>query len=215
MLWNMINNGYHLGKGSDVLSITSNIANNAPYSIQTSEHVNVWLALSKIIPRIINELPLTFIPEVGTNIGFAIKQANSSEDICALNGRIIRSATKAQQCGILQYGASKHIASIILTVMHTYPDIRCAMNIKYSPKNLSRCEKTSYHVSSFNRSDEPKEISSTMEWGTKNALAHSESCPDLIYDDGGIGKEPMIRLLGKNPKDVYTKLICILKQNLE
>ncbi|GAF93509.1 unnamed protein product, partial [marine sediment metagenome] len=30
--------------------------------------------------------------------------------------------------------------------------------------------------------------------------------PDVIYDDGGKGKEPMIRLLGKTPKDVVNKV---------
>jgi len=29
--------------------------------------------------------------------------------------------------------------------------------------------------------------------------------PDIIYDTGGKGKEPMIRILGKNPKDVVNK----------
>jgi hydroxymethylpyrimidine kinase / phosphomethylpyrimidine kinase / thiamine-phosphate diphosphorylase len=171
------------------------------------------MSLSKILQNILDMLPLSFIPEVGMNIGYALHHAKSKEDICALNGRIIHSITKPQQCGMLQFGASKHIASIILAVMQTNPDIRCAMNIKYSPKNLSLCEKTSYRISSFDRTYEPKDVSSTMEWGTKTAIEQSKTCPDIIYDKGGIGKEPMIRILGKNPEEVYTKLICILKQH--
>jgi hydroxymethylpyrimidine kinase / phosphomethylpyrimidine kinase / thiamine-phosphate diphosphorylase len=213
MVWNMINTGYHLGKGSDVLQITSKIANNAPYSLPTSDHVDVWMTLSRFLQDILDMLPLSFIPEVGMNIGYALQHAKSKEDICALNGRIIRSTTKAQRCGTLQFGSSKHIASIILAVMKTNPDIRCAMNIKYSPKNLSLCEQTSYRISSFDRTYEPKDVSSTMEWGTKTAIEQSKTCPDIIYDKGGIGKEPMIRILGKNPEEVYTKLICILKQH--
>ena len=215
MLWNMIKTGYNIGKGSDVLHITSKIANNAPISIQTSDQVDVWDALSKIIPYIIDKVPLSLIPEVGMNIGYAIKHAQSKDDICALNGRIIRSARKPQQCGILQFGASKHIASIILAVTQIYPDIRCTMNIKYSPKNLSLCEQTSYHIASFDRKYEPKDITSTMEWGTKKAIEQTKICPDLIYDEGGIGKEPMIRILGKNPEEVYKKLASILQQNKE
>ncbi len=214
MLWNMINWGYTPGKGSDVLQITSKIVNNAPDSIQTTEYMDVWMALSKTIPQIIEKLPLSFIPEVGMNIGYAIKHAKSKEEICALNGRIIRSKTKAQQCGTLQFGASNHIASIILAAIQPYPDIRCAMNIKYSQDNLSRCEKTAYHIFSFDRTYEPKDVPSTMEWGTKNALEQSKTCPDLIYDKGGIGKEPMIRILGKHPEEIYTKLSFILDQDL-
>ena len=52
-----------------------------------------------------------------------------------------------------------------------------------------------------------------MEWGTNNAIERSKTCPDLIYDNGGIGKEPMIRILGKNPEEVYKKLCYILDQD--
>ena len=33
--------------------------------------------------------------------------------------------------------------------------------------------------------------------------------PDVIYDRGGVGKEPMIRLLGNSPEDVLSKLVRI------
>jgi hydroxymethylpyrimidine/phosphomethylpyrimidine kinase len=31
--------------------------------------------------------------------------------------------------------------------------------------------------------------------------------PDFIYDEGDIGKEPMIRVLGRDPLDVVTKVL--------
>jgi hydroxymethylpyrimidine/phosphomethylpyrimidine kinase len=43
-----------------------------------------------------------------------------------------------------------------------------------------------------------------MEWGTSYAL--QRVIPDVIWDRGGIGKEPMIRILGKNPAEVVEKL---------
>jgi hydroxymethylpyrimidine/phosphomethylpyrimidine kinase len=35
--------------------------------------------------------------------------------------------------------------------------------------------------------------------------------PDLIYDEGDVGKEPMIRVLGRNPMEVVDKVIRIAK----
>jgi hydroxymethylpyrimidine/phosphomethylpyrimidine kinase len=35
--------------------------------------------------------------------------------------------------------------------------------------------------------------------------------PDIIYDKGGMGKEPMIRILGKDPEDVMWKLKRIIE----
>jgi len=35
--------------------------------------------------------------------------------------------------------------------------------------------------------------------------------PDIIYDRGGWGKEPMVRVLGRNPVEVVHKVLTILK----
>ncbi|MBS3777869.1 MAG: bifunctional hydroxymethylpyrimidine kinase/phosphomethylpyrimidine kinase [Candidatus Thermoplasmatota archaeon] len=209
-LWNMINNGYHVGKGSDVLQITAQTIKDAPQQFPSSAHITTWLHLSEFLNKIIEKLPVSFTPEVGCNIGYAIPEAKTIQDICALNGRIVRSASRIQRCGSLRFGTSKHIASIILAMMKTYPDHRCAMNIKYNIENLSLIKKTPYSFSSFNRTNEPEDVSSTMDWGTQTAIKKAETCPDFIYDTGGIGKEPMIRIIGTNPKNVYEKLSMII-----
>jgi hydroxymethylpyrimidine/phosphomethylpyrimidine kinase len=61
---------------------------------------------------------------------------------------------------------------------------------------------------SFDRSDEPRSAArktSTMSWGTRQALRSAARVPDLIADAGGPGKEPMVRVLGRNPTDVVSK----------
>lgn len=214
-LWNMIQQGYNVGKGSDVLKITHQTITHAPQHLPTQNHIDTWLQLSETIPDIRNDLPLSFTPEVGCNIGFAIPNGKNRKDVCALDGRIIRSSRKPQRCGSIRFGVSKHIASIILATMQTYPDQRCAMNIKYTPENISLIKNTSYTISSFDRENEPKTVSSTMDWGTKTAIEKTNTIPDFIYDTGGIGKEPMIRILGKNPTDVYNKLKQIIQQKGE
>jgi hydroxymethylpyrimidine/phosphomethylpyrimidine kinase len=45
-----------------------------------------------------------------------------------------------------------------------------------------------------------------MTWGVHMAIQRAGGVPDVIYDKGGLGKEPMIRLLGTTPEDVLTKL---------
>jgi len=212
VLWRMIYTGYDIGKGSDVLNITKKSVEDAPFELSTPAHVTTWMELSTTLDTIIESLPLSFVPEVGCNIGYALTNATKREEICSINGRIIRSSTTPQLCGSLRFGASKHVASIILAAMKKYPSTRCVMNIKYTAENLSKCQKTKFVISSFNREDEPKNVSSTMDWGTTTAINHTKSCPDLIYDKGGMGKEPMIRILGANPTDVSTKLQHIINQ---
>jgi len=88
---------------------------------------------------------------------------------------------------------------------------RCAMNIKYSEGNLQKCKKAGLTISSFDRAHESKNVNSTMEWGTGEAIKRYGSVPDIIYDKGRIGKEPMIRLLGSDPKEVLSKAQAIRK----
>ena len=36
--------------------------------------------------------------------------------------------------------------------------------------------------------------------------------PDLIFDKGEVGKEPVIRLLAKDPEDIADKLITLARE---
>ena len=50
-----------------------------------------------------------------------------------------------------------------------------------------------------------------MEWGVGEVLRKMKQAPDFIYDEGGMGKEPMIRVLGKDPNEVVQKILAIAK----
>jgi hydroxymethylpyrimidine/phosphomethylpyrimidine kinase len=43
-------------------------------------------------------------------------------------------------------------------------------------------------------------------------LSSGAEMPDIIYDRGDIGKEPMTRVLGTDPMDVAEKIIKIAKE---
>ncbi len=45
-----------------------------------------------------------------------------------------------------------------------------------------------------------------MEWGTEQAIAEAGTIPDVIYDEGAMGKEAMMRVLGEDPQDVLRKV---------
>jgi hydroxymethylpyrimidine/phosphomethylpyrimidine kinase len=97
------------------------------------------------------------------------------------------------------------VARIVLTAMRFDPAMRSAINVRCSRENVAALGKAKLKVASFDRSDEPEGVK-TMEWGTAAAIAKIGRVPDAIFDRGGMGKEPMIRVLGKDPKDVIAKL---------
>ena len=209
IVWSMIQQGYQIGAGADVLHHNPSAV--LPTNLIIERQIQLWIQLQNAVTKLCSFLPSSFIPEVGMNIGYALPNATSFEDICALNGRIIKTKQGPLHCGDIRFGASKHIASVILAAMAQDENIRCAVNIKYSDHYLRLCKKAGFSIGTFNREQEPETASSTMEWGTTEAIRTTGYVPDIIYDKGGVGKEPMIRVLAQNPKNLLRKLQKIIK----
>ena len=211
IIWNMINHGYIIGKGADVLDHSIRNICNVPLTYPSNVRFSIWRELKHSIDELLDFLPLNLIPEVGINFGYALKDAKSTMDVCAINGRIVKTLRRPTRIGEIDYGTSKHIASIILAAMKYDPNTRSAMNVKFSKDTIKDCKKINLSIGNFDRTDEPNNVSSTMEWGTKKVISKLNCVPDVIYDEGGLGKEPMIRILGKNPNDVISKVHGLLK----
>ncbi len=204
IVWSMIQQGYSPGKGSDVLNHSSTIQ--IPPLLRSNEKFLVWLELKTVIETMVSFLPLGYIPEVGMNFAYALPNANTRDEVCAVDGRITKHKERLSLCGTIDFGVSRHVASIVLAAMSFDTTIRSAVNIRYSQKTVELCKNIGFAVGTFDRKDEPSTAPSTMEWGTKYAITTLGRVPDIIYDTGSVGKEPMIRVLGKNPEDVLFKI---------
>jgi len=156
------------------------------------------------VSRLEELMSAELIPEVGTNIAYALPKARTPDDVAAVEGRIVRLAGKAHAVGNVTFGASDHVARIILTAMKFDPVVRTAANIRYSPENVSLLEDMLLEVCSFDRTKEPPGIR-TMDWGVASCC--KSGVPDVIFDRGGMGKEPMIRILGEDPRVVVNNII--------
>ncbi len=156
-----------------------------------------------------------FIPEVGTNIAYAIPNAKDSDDVLAIEGRIVRGIGKAIIAGEAKFGASRHLAKAILTYMNFYPEVRCVINLRFDEKLIKKAENSGFKVSCYDRKKEPEEIKRiegrTIPWGISSALRKLRDAADVIYHTGDIGKEPMILIFGKNPQDLFEKILKLIE----
>ena len=153
------------------------------------------------------------IPEVQSNMAYALHDAKGFEDVMAFPGRIIKYGNNIITVSRPEFGVSRHIASIVLTVMKFDSTKRAAMNIKYSPEIINTCRRLNLKTASFNRKDEPEKSKRkeglSLEWGTEKVIRESGFVPDIIYDLGDIGKEPMIRVIAENPEELCKIIIGI------
>jgi hydroxymethylpyrimidine/phosphomethylpyrimidine kinase len=165
------------------------------------------------------------IPEVGSNLGMAISGASRTQDVAAVEGRMVKVGPRVKACGAIRFGASSHVARIILAAMSFDPETKAGMNIRYGPDVLDAIRTLGLTASSFSRDDEPSG-SKTMSWGTAEAIksfragagfeARSAArvtgpVPQVIWDRGGPGKEPMVRLLGTSAVEVASLAVAIAR----
>jgi hydroxymethylpyrimidine/phosphomethylpyrimidine kinase len=154
----------------------------------------------------------SLIPECQTNFVFAKDKAKSINDVAGVLGRIVKAGDDVVIAGSLEYGASRHVASAVLGVQKKFPDIRSALNLKFDDGLIRKFAKNK--ISSYDRTQEPKtsklKENLSVSWGIRSAIKNSTSPPDIIYHRGDFGKEPMIIVFGKNPKQVVSKVAKIL-----
>jgi hydroxymethylpyrimidine/phosphomethylpyrimidine kinase len=155
-------------------------------------------------------LPPELVPEVGLNLAYSLPYPQGYDEVCGVQGRLVRAGDRVRRAGEVRFGGSRHIARVVMSALAVDPEMRCAMNLRFSEGNVERLSMMGLSVGCFDRKDEPESVSS-MEWGTTEAIKGSGHVPDVIFDRGGPGKEPMIRVLGKDPEQVLFKIIELMR----
>ncbi len=184
----------------------------APFARDLARY-EVLTALTEAAARLQREGLDPLVPEVMTNLGYATPYPEGFQDVAAFPGRLRQGPQGLIIPTAPAFGASRHIASVILTATATHPELRAAMNIKYLEGLEDLAGSLNLRPASFDRSQEPPEIKAreggTLAWGVASVLKAGDPPPDLIYDRGDWGKEPMARLLGPTPMHVAEKALAL------
>ncbi len=155
------------------------------------------------------------IPEVRMNISGALPDATRKEDIAGIDGRITIVNGFPKASGEIKFGVSDHTARLILSAKEYDNSINFVMNMKYNADWILKIHKnTDLELKEINRENQPETIKekefSTMQWLIKESIEKLEKIPDIIWDKGSIGKEPMMRLFGKNSQNMIAKINKII-----
>lgn len=201
-----INSSLDIGQGSGPTNPYAELARIKEASLVITD-------LREALTRLLT-LPLgKLVPEIRTNLGYALPGAENAGDVAAVPGRISQVGDRLVSTIEPAFGASQHVAAVILAAMKNNPEFRSGMAIRYNQRILDACVKTGLKITSFSRADEPKDVKekegSSLAYGVDAAIKNFSGMPDLVYDEGEVGKEPVIRVLGKNPMDVIEKLLLI------
>jgi hydroxymethylpyrimidine kinase/phosphomethylpyrimidine kinase len=146
------------------------------------------------------------IPEVRSNLAYAIPFAESLQDIASYPGGLIRVGNSIDTLASARFGASRQLHHLVLAAMEYDPDRRAAMTIAYSESLVKRVRSLGYSVAEFDRNRTPSDLQqeegSTLAWGVQDVMEELGGVPDAIFDRGAVGKVPLIRLFGNDPASI-------------
>lgn len=140
------------------------------------------------------------IPDGGIQIAYALPEARGKEDVAVVSD------------GRISISADSPATRIVLTALRFDPSIRCVAIIRYEEEILSAGRAMLMEICSFDRDREPPGIT-TIDWGVAFCCERSDGVPDIIFDRGCAGKDPLIRVLGENPTRVSATLNRIAARN--
>ncbi|UCC21097.1 MAG: hypothetical protein JSV62_07425 [Promethearchaeota archaeon] len=155
------------------------------------------------------------IPEVRMNISGSLSNAKNKSEVAGIEGRITIINGFPKASGEIKFGVSDHTARLILTAKEFDNSINFVINLKYIPELIEKIKQNSnLELKEINREGQPENVKekeySTMQWLINESVKKMGKIPDIIWDKGAIGKEPMMRLFGKNSNDIIRKLEQII-----
>lgn len=118
------------------------------------------------------------MPEVRMNIAMSVDNASNPMEVAAVPGRLVPVHGKVTAVSDPEFGASHHLASILLKTSN-----RAVINIRYTEEIRSLFKKTGLSFTSS--PDEPA---------------------DVLIDEGGFGIEPCAYIFGKDAVDAALKI---------
>jgi len=209
LLAGALRHGLPLGQG------TGPVNPYAPFARERARY-EVLERLQAAAARLVKEDISPLIPEVMSNLGYALPYAEGPEHVAAFPGRLLKTPQGTLAPAAPAFGASRHIAAVILTAGRFFPRLRAAMNLRYVEGIEDLAPLLHLHHKSFDRAQEPPEVKTreggTLAWGVASVMENLQSWeqpPDLISDRGEVGREPMLRVLGEDPRRVAEKALAL------
>ena len=190
--------GMQIGKGVGPV-------NQIAYLQEEANRFRVLCDMQKALDLIRDESGIfEIIPEQGSNLGMAIPGATFSGDIAALDGKLVKVGKEVRQSGCIRFGASSHLAHIILAAMSFDGKARAVMNLRLEA--LPDCIVEGLMTIKIDRNLKPSgKTSNNLRIGTFKDTA--SVLPDVIFDKDRMGKDHMYGLLGYSATQLAHKAV--------
>ncbi len=148
------------------------------------------------------------IPEVLSNIVMSVPGARGINDVAGIPGRISRSGGRVIVREKPSFGASRHLAEVLLA-SRIY---RAAINIRFNEKVEEALKKLGFRYVKFTSSKYPSRNPAAE---AIKELYHVGKLTRAVIDTGGEGIEPVTYIFGANAVEVATIAVEVSRLHAE
>jgi hydroxymethylpyrimidine/phosphomethylpyrimidine kinase len=134
-----------------------------------------------------------YIPQVGSNLVYAKLDSSTVEDVAALTGRIIATIRGPIACGEVAYGASRHLASVVIEAQKLDGEIRAGLNIKADDGLTQQLKDVGLKVVTIPSRVEGEGCPVT------HYIRRTEGLADAYVHPGDFGVEPSTTIIARHP----------------
>ncbi|SDR07718.1 thiamine-phosphate synthase family protein [Natronobacterium texcoconense] len=136
-----------------------------------------------------------YVPNVGTNVGMALPDAENVTDVAAVPGRIYAMGGRIEIPANPEFGASQHVATAVLAANAVDPDVRGAINVATDDRLLERAAELGFEPLEFDADydDRGRHL--------RERFADHGGVPPVAYHQGAFGIEPVTYVFGRTAQE--------------
>ncbi len=146
------------------------------------------------------------IPNVGSNLALAREGAGDPSEVAAVPGRIYEMKGSLRIPAPPEFGASHHVAEVLVALHSLDPRIRAAINLRCTEGILEAC--TSQGLVAL-------EIEASYEGRgerIRRRVEEGKVVPRVVFHRGGFGVEPILYLVGTSAKEIVEEVGGVLRE---
>jgi hydroxymethylpyrimidine/phosphomethylpyrimidine kinase len=188
----------------------------------TADRAEVVATLEAAV-QVIEAVPefCRLIPEVRVNFVYALAAPATPADVAAVDGRITAVGGRPKASGPVRFGASDHMARLVIELNRRDPTIRSGLDFRWHelilPVVEGYCRERGLAQGVIDRTDEPRELigrdGASIPWKVERLVAACGGMvPPVFYESRGWGKEPLFFTVGPEPVELAGRVVEIARR---
>jgi hydroxymethylpyrimidine kinase/phosphomethylpyrimidine kinase len=164
--------------------------------------------VTEVVERFVDRDVSPLVPEVGMNVVGATPYAERPDETAAVEGRITRTLSGVRPNRGVRFGASSHVAHFLIACREFDAARRFAVNCRVDDDVAAALSDLDGEVVTVHDAapDAPESI---QRWLAERAFERAEGSPVAVVDRGGVGREPMVKLLADDAAALAERTLAV------